>query len=122
MEIKNITFSHQAASKWGKTRHGVPQGSMLRPLLFLLYINDLPNFVKDKSKAILFADDTSIIVTNFNSTDFISDVTTAFEYLNKWFRANSLSLNFDKAHFLQFKTKNGPQVNLDISYANKKNF
>jgi hypothetical protein len=59
MEKKNINFNHQMASKWGKIRHGVPQG----PLLFLLYINDLPNFVKNTctSKPILLADDTSII-------------------------------------------------------------
>jgi hypothetical protein len=64
VEIKNINFSHQAASKWGKIRHGVPQGSILGPFLFLLYINDLSNFVTNKSKPMLFADDTSIIVTN----------------------------------------------------------
>jgi hypothetical protein len=119
VEIKNINFSHHSASKWGKIMHGVPQGSILGPLLFLLYTNDLRNFVKDKSKPILFADDTSIIVTNSNPTDFISDITFVFEYLNKWFRANSLSLNFDKTHFMQFTTKNGPQINLDISYANR---
>jgi hypothetical protein len=44
---------------------------------------------------------------------------TIFEYLNKWFRANSLSLNFDKTHFMQFTTKNGPQINLDVNYTNK---
>jgi hypothetical protein len=119
VEIKNIKFSHQASSKWGKIRRGVPQGSILGPLLFVLYMNDLPNFVKDKSKPILFADGTNIIVANSNPTHFISDITTIFEYLNKWFRANSLSLNFDKTHFMQFTTKNGPQINLDISYANK---
>jgi hypothetical protein len=115
VEIKNINFSNQAASKWGKIRHGVPQGSILGPLFFRLYINDLLNFVKDKSKPILFADDTSLIVTNSNPTDFLSDIMTVFEYLNKWFRDNSLSLNFDKTHFMQFTTKNGPQISLDIS-------
>jgi hypothetical protein len=95
VEIKNMDFSHQTASKWGKIRHGVPQGFILRPLLFLFYINDLPNFVKNKSKPILFADDTSITVTNSNLTDFISDIMIVLEYLNKWFKAN-LSLNFEK--------------------------
>jgi hypothetical protein len=80
VEIKNINISHQIASNWGKIRHGVPQGSMLGPLLFLLYINHLPNFVKKQSKPILFADDTSIIVTISSTTDFISDIMTIFEY------------------------------------------
>jgi hypothetical protein len=82
VEVKNINVSHQIASKWGKIRHGIPQGFILGPLLFLLYINDLPNFVKNKSKPILFADDTSIMATNSSPTDFISDITTIFEYLN----------------------------------------
>jgi hypothetical protein len=47
---------------------------------------------------------------------------TVFEYLNKWFRANSLSLNFEETHLIQFTTKIGPQINLDVSHANKANF
>jgi hypothetical protein len=42
----------------------------------------------------------SIIVTNSNPTDFLSDKMTEFEYLNKWFKANSLSFNFEKAHLI----------------------
>jgi hypothetical protein len=64
-------------------------------LLYLLYIMTYKTFM-NKSKPILFADDTSIIVTNSNATDFISDITTVFEYLNKGFRANSLSIKFCK--------------------------
>jgi hypothetical protein len=41
------------------------------------------------------------------------------ESLNKWFEANKLSLNFDKTHYIQFTTKNSPQIDLEISYANK---
>ena len=56
--------SSSSCSKWGEIRHGVPQGSMLGPLLFLLYINDLPQITNENSKIVLFADDTSMIITN----------------------------------------------------------
>jgi hypothetical protein len=42
-----------------------------------------------------------------------------FESLNKWFKANKLSLNFDKTHYILFTTKNRHQIDLVISYANK---
>jgi hypothetical protein len=120
VEIKHKGYNYQLASKWSKIRHGIPQGTILGPLLFLLYINDLPSFIMNKSKPILFADDTSIIVTNSSRTDFISDIMTVFEQLNKWFRANNLPLNFGKTHVIQFTTKNGSYIDLDVSYANKK--
>ena len=56
--------SNSYYSKWKKVQHGVPQGSVLGPLLFLMYINDLSKSVSDKSSQILFADDTSFIIAN----------------------------------------------------------
>ena len=57
--------SHSLCSRWGEITHSVPQGSIFGPLLFLLYINDLPQITNDNySKIVLFADDTSIIITN----------------------------------------------------------
>jgi len=65
------SHSLSLCSKWGEITHGVPQGSILGPLLFLIYINDLLQITNDNnSKIVSFADDTSIIIINPNFTDF----------------------------------------------------
>jgi hypothetical protein len=79
-------------------------------LLFLIYINDLPNItidtnLSDTPKTVLFVDDTSIIVNNPNFTDFEKVVHMVFENMNKWLSFNLLSLNFGNTHFMQFITK-----------------
>jgi len=63
-------YSSSSCSNLGEITHGVPQGSILGPLLFLLYINNLPQITNDNSKTVLFADDTSIIITNPNPLNF----------------------------------------------------
>jgi hypothetical protein len=62
-------------SDWGEIRHGAPQGSILGPLLLLLYINDLPKIVNDNAEVVLFANNTSIIITSFNPTNFTNVLT-----------------------------------------------
>jgi len=68
------TFSNTTTfSEWGKLKHGVPQGSVLGPLFFLLDINNLLNSITDLSKLVLFADDTNIIV-NPSPSKFKEDI------------------------------------------------
>jgi mannose/fructose/N-acetylgalactosamine-specific phosphotransferase system component IID len=57
-------------SKWDIITDGVPQGSILGPLLFLLYVNDTLHVISDISNPILYADDTSLIITNSDNQMF----------------------------------------------------
>jgi hypothetical protein len=92
-------------SKWEPVI-GVPQGSILGPLLFLLYVNDLPDVISDVSNPVFFADDRSLIITNSNIPRFEKDINKVLGRLNRWFSSNSLLINLTKTHFLQFVTKN----------------
>jgi hypothetical protein len=105
-------------SGWQQIHHGVPQGSILGPLFFLLYINDLPKSVSDKSNPILFADDTSFIITNSNKAEFKHNTDDIFSEINKWLRCNLLSLNYDKTTLLQFVTKTNQETDMQISLSN----
>jgi hypothetical protein len=81
----------------GRVNNIVPQVLIRRPLLFLLYINDLPNVIS-KSEPVLFADYTSIIITNSIPIDYDSNIIQIFKNINYWFKANVI----DKTYFIQF--------------------
>ena len=78
---------------------GVPQGSILGPLLFLTYINDLPNCL-DAASAKMFADDTNITVSGRNLHELEPIINSELVNLNCWLKANRLSLNIAKTEFM----------------------
>ena len=80
---------------------GVPQGSILGPLLFLLYVNDLPASV-EKMRPIMFADDTNLVINGPSLNDLKITAQNELEGLLDYFRANHLKLNVDKTKIICF--------------------
>ena len=81
---------------------GVPQGSILGPLFFLLYINDIIN-TSTILQLILFADDTNVFVSHKDKDCLTNILNAELNKLSIWFRASRLSLNLKKTKFIVFK-------------------
>ncbi len=81
---------------------GIPQGSILGPLLFILFVNCLPKAVDTKCKTVMYADDTSLLCKAKNIDDLKVQLESCLDSVADWFKANKLTLNVDKTKFMIF--------------------
>ena len=101
--IKQIVCINKFCSTLRDVNIEVPQGSIFGPLLFLLYIDDLPNSVKSVPR--LFADDTCLLVNPSLIDRLESKLTIELRNVNKWILANKLTLNAKKSNLLVINPK-----------------
>ena len=93
---------------------GVPQGSVLGPLLFLIYINDLNQAIKF-SRVHHFADDTNLLLVDNSLKKINKHINHDLKLLTTWLRANRISLNTSKTKILLFRPKSKRNLNFKIS-------
>ena len=92
---------------------GVPQGSILGPILFLIYINDLPQAC-NLAKPIIFADDTTLVISNKDNNNLINNLNHELNEVFSWCQSNRLTVNTNKTEILLFSNRNFPPNHLEI--------
>lgn len=106
-----IVSVNDHTSQPGTTSIGVPQGSILGPVLFLIYINDLVNSMPDWTTISLFADDTHVGIKDKSKTNLDIKINNVMNLLRDWFDANGIILNSDKSTVMKYSSRLGVDGN-----------
>ena len=103
-------------------KSGVPQGSILGPLIFCLFIHDIANLkLSEKTKLCLYADDTAVFCKSRNEKELQTITQSQFDMICQWLKLNRLILNVSKTKIMLFGRGNKLKcVKLDVYYENSK--
>ena len=101
---RQTTMYNGSSSNMKRVDFGVPQGGSISPVLFLLYVNDMPN-CSSICKSLLYADDTSLYLSSQNIDELFNLGNQSLAQYKMWFDANKLTLNAGKTNFIIFHRK-----------------
>jgi hypothetical protein len=114
-----VTSINNSTSNARSVTVGVPQGSILGPLLFLIFINDLPQCLNN-CKSILYADDTLLYYSAKSTTELEAKINADLQSLSHWLNNNLLTLNYEKTKFMIFTNRKQSFINVNITIQNEK--
>lgn len=121
-QTSKINSNHQIKktyrSQFKFTRTGVPQGSVLGPLMFLIYINDLPQSINHK--CILYADDTTLLIKGNDINSYENDINNTIRDILNWLKNNDLNINITKTNYMQFHSYRTRPLPLTITHDSNK--
>ena len=111
-ERKQFVYPNNLQSELQQITFGVPQGSILGPLLFLSYINDIQNVLNSTPQ--LFADDTCLVCGSNNLDDLQIISNNALDKLSRWCGSNELTINPSKSTFILVRPNSKPKLEEDV--------